>query len=89
MAEILGILPTRFNGRKSVHYQNLGFLDGHYGESYHTFEPIRQLTDWEKAEAKIEPVFMYNPRGEAAAEALSFVDDVLQQMGVNIDEQTA
>lgn len=89
MAQITGILPTRFNGKKSVHYQNLGFLDGRYGQNISVFEPIRYLTDWEKAEAKLLPVFVYKPRSEAAQEAMGFVDAVLNRVGVRADEQSA
>lgn len=89
MAQIMGILPTRFNGKKSVHYQNLGFLDGRYGQDILVFDSIRYLTDWEKAESKLLPVFVYKPRGEAAQEAMGFVDAVLDRVGVRADEQSA
>lgn len=88
-AEILGILPTRFTSVKSVHHQNLGWIQGRYGEEYPDFVPIRMLTDWEKAESKLQPVFVYNPRGRGAADAIEFAEQVLDRIGVPAHEYSA
>jgi len=85
VANVLGILPTKFAGRKSVHYQNLGFLQGKYGEQdIHIFEPIRMLTDWEKA---FEGVF---PKGSssigAALETMREQKQVVEQIAIVTDE---
>lgn len=79
VADILGILPTRFNGRKSVQHQNYGLLRGKYGEDM-VFSPMRFLTEWEKASAKQLPVNMLGYKNDAAAEAALFVDEVLQKL---------
>lgn len=77
--QILGILPTRFNGRKSVQHQNYGLLLGKYGEDK-IFSPMRFLTEWEKASAKQLPVNMLGYKNDAAAEAARFVEELLQRM---------
>lgn len=78
-APVLGILPTRFNGRKSVQHQNYGLLRGKYGEGA-VFSPMRFLTEWEKASARQLPVNLLGYKNDAAFEAQRFVDEVLQKM---------
>lgn len=80
VASILGIVPTKFNGSKKVHYQNLGWLDGRYGDKIRMFSPIRFLTDWEKAESLQVPVHMYNPRSTAASDARLLVKEILERV---------
>ncbi len=82
IAELLGIIPTRFNGNKKLHYQNLGWLYGKYGEQIPLFSSIRFLTDWEKAEALSIPIHMYKRKRGAAQEALALVSNLLERMGV-------
>lgn len=82
VASILGILPTKFNGRKSVHYQNLGWLDGRYGEIAPVFHPMRYLTDWEKAESKRMTIQQFRPRSGAASDLRIIVDEILDRVGV-------
>jgi chromosome partitioning protein len=82
VASVLGIVPTKFNGTKKVHYQNLGWIDGRYGDKIRTFTPIRFLTDWEKAEAKQMPIHMYNPRSAAATDARGLVKEILGRVEV-------
>jgi len=82
VASILGILPTKFNGRKSVHYQNLGWLDGRYSEIAPVFHPMRYLTDWEKAESKRLAIHKFSPRSSAANDLRIIVDEILDRLGV-------
>ena len=82
VAALLGIIPTRFNGNKKLHYQNLGWLGGKYGDDISMFSPIRFLTDWEKAEALSIPIHMYKRKRGAAQEALALVSDLLERIGV-------
>ena len=76
VGQILGIVPTKFNGSKKVHYQNLGWLGGKYGNES-LLSPIRFLADWEKAEAKQMPIHLYNPRSAAAADTRNLVRQIL------------
>lgn len=81
VAEILGIIPTKFDGKKSVHYQMLGWIEGRYGEAI-LFNPIRFLTDWEKAEALQKPIHVFNPRSAATLDARSLMDEISQRLGL-------
>lgn len=81
VAKILGVVPTKFDGKKKVHYQSLGWIEGKYGDEA-LFAPIKFLTDWEKAESLQIPVFMFNHRSEAAKDARRLVDMLLERVGV-------
>lgn len=80
VGQVMGIIPTKFNGSKKVHYQNLGWLGGKYGDNL-LFSPIRFLTDWEKAEALQMPIHLYNPRSAAAADTRTLVKQILAATG--------
>lgn len=73
--QMAGIIPTMFNGRESVQYQNLGYLQGTYGLGS-VLSPIRQRTAWKQANQMKSPVFLYEPRSDAAKEARRFVQEV-------------
>jgi chromosome partitioning protein len=81
IAKILGIVPTKFNGTKKVHYQNLGWIGGRYGDEI-LFPPVKFLTDWEKAESMQIPVYMYNSRSEAASDARTLIEAILGRIEV-------
>lgn len=84
-AQPLGVIPNRFNGKKSLHYQNLGWLQGRYGEQLTLFSSIRFLTAWEQAEQMGQPVHLYKRgRTGAKSEALNMADEILSciQAGV-------
>lgn len=78
-ARILGYLPTRFNGRKSVQHQNYGLLLGKFGEDA-IFSPMRFLAEWEKASAKQLPPNRLGYKNDAALEVNRFVEEVLVRM---------
>jgi chromosome partitioning protein len=80
VADILGIVPTKFSGRESVQHQNHGYLMGKYEEL--VLPPIRRLTDFEKSSQMRTPVFLYEPSGNAAKDAIQFVEEVMQRLGV-------
>lgn len=75
VGSVAGIAPTMFNGRESVQYQNLGYLQGTYGRDT-VLTPVRQRTAWKQANQMKSPVFLYEPRSEAAKEARRFVEEV-------------
>lgn len=79
VGQVLGILPTRFNGKKSVQHQNYGLLQGKYGTEF-IFSPIRFLTEWEKASARQVPVTMLGYSNDAAKEAKVFTGEVLDRI---------
>lgn len=81
IAAVLGILPTRFDGSKSIQHQNYGLLKGKYGEDM-VFSPVRFLTAWEKASAKQVPINMLGYKSEAATEAKRMVDEILEKMEI-------
>lgn len=81
IAEILGIIPTKFDGKKSVHYQMLGWIEGRYGDNI-LFSPIRFLTDWEKAEAMQVPVHMFNHRSPATQDAMRLMSELSERLGL-------
>jgi chromosome partitioning protein len=81
VGQVLGIVPTKFNGTKKVHYQNLGWIAGRYGDEI-LFPAVKFLTDWEKAESLQVPVYMYNPRSEAASDARGLVEAILSRIEV-------
>jgi chromosome partitioning protein len=78
-AEMLGIIPNMFNGREVVQYENLGWLKGTYGREM-VFDPIRLRTAWKQAAQMITPVFHYEPRSDAAVEALHFVEQLMKRI---------
>jgi chromosome partitioning protein len=77
VGRVLGIIPTKFNGTKSVHHQNYGWLAGKYSDQM-IFPAIRFLTDWEKAEAKRMPIHLYSPRSAATADTRVLVNHMLE-----------
>jgi len=79
VAPVLGILPTRFDGTKSIQHQNYGLLLGRYGEDM-VFSPMKFLTAWEKASAKQVPINRLGRKSDAADEAVKMVDEVLEKM---------
>jgi chromosome partitioning protein len=80
VAEILGILPTKFNGSKLVHHQSYGWLQGKYGFEA-ILSPMRFLADWEKAESKQMPVHIYGPRSAASADTRALVQQIIAAAG--------
>lgn len=80
VGQFLGIVPTMFNGRESVQYQNLGWLQGSYGRSA-VLSPIRQRTAWKQANQMRQPVFLYERKSEAAREAERFIEEVISRLG--------
>jgi chromosome partitioning protein len=82
MAKLLGIIPTKFNGTKSVHHTMYGWLSGKYGDEL-LLPPVRFLTDWEKAEAKQMPIHIYSPRSAATADTRALVNHLLAMMENN------
>lgn len=83
-ADILGIIPSKFNGRESVQHQNLGYLRGKYGDDL-VFSPVRRLTAWEQASQLRMPVTLHDSRSQAAKDALRLADEVLAKLEVNIN----
>jgi chromosome partitioning protein len=78
VAKLLGILPTKFNGREAVQHQNHGYLMGKYEGK--VFKPIRRLADWEKASQLRQPINMLGFKTAAADEADVFVDEILKRV---------
>lgn len=75
VGSLTGIALTMFNGRESVQYQNYGYLQGLYGRDT-VLSPIRQRTAWKQANQMKSPVFLLEPRSDAAREARRFVEEV-------------
>lgn len=48
-AQVLGIVPNRFDAREAGSRVSVGFLQGKYGDKYQVFEIIRNLAVWGKA----------------------------------------
>ena len=78
-AKPLGVIPSKFNGRKTVQHQNLGYMRGKLGSEM-ILDPIRFLTDWEKASQRRLPVTVYASRSGAAKDARAFVNSVLNRV---------
>ncbi len=78
VAEILGILPTKFYGREIVQYENLGYLKGRYEGMVLPY--MRRLSDWEKAAQVGEMLFTFAPNGDAMKDAKRVVDDILKRL---------
>ena len=79
VAEMMGIVPSKFSGRESVHSENYGWLKGKYGNEM-VFTPIRRRTDWEKASQMRMPIFVLEPSSKASNEAQRFVDELLSRV---------
>jgi chromosome partitioning protein len=80
IAELLGILPTKFYGREIVQYENLGYLKGRYEGLVLPY--LRRLSDWEKAAQVGEMLFTFAPNGDAMKDAKRVVDDILKRLEV-------
>lgn len=83
IADVLGIVPTKFSARESVQNQNYGYLMGKYDKL--VMRPVRRLTDFEKASQMRMPIYLYNASGNAARDALQFVNDVLDRLGEKVN----
>lgn len=83
LAQMMGILPTKFNGREAVQHQNRGFLMGKYEGK--VFSPIRRLADWEKASQLSTMINMLGFKTRAADEAEAFVDEIFERLGAEAD----
>lgn len=87
VGQIMGILPTFYDGRRVLQRQNYdklltdANLRNHYGE-LHIFSPVKFLDAWEKANALRTPITRLPFEKGAAKEAVRFVNEVLQRMGV-------
>lgn len=62
-ADILGILPNKFDAREDVQKYNVGFLSGQYHKTHHTFKPVRDLTIWRKAAQYKESIYRLQVTG--------------------------
>lgn len=71
-----GIVPNMFNGHELVQYQNLGWLQGSFGNES-VLEPIRLRTAWKQAMQKHMSIFSFAPRTDASKEARVFVEQVM------------
>ena len=49
VAQVLGILPNRFNTSVIVDRANIGLLEGRHGDEYRIFDFIREGAAWKKA----------------------------------------
>lgn len=78
VAEVLGILPTKFNGREAVQHENHGYLRGKYEGKL--FTPIKRLADWEKASQLRCPINMLGFKSSAADQAAQFVEETLARL---------
>lgn len=87
VGQIMGILPTFYNGRRVLQKQNYEKLKTdmalrkRYGELY-VFSPLKFLTAWEEASQLRTPITRLPYENEAAKEADRFVQEVLQRMEV-------
>lgn len=79
VATMGGIVPNMFNGHELVQYQNLGWLQGSYGNEM-VLEPIRLRTAWKQAMQKHTSIFSFAPRTEASKEARVFVEQVMERV---------
>lgn len=87
VGQIMGILPTFYDKRRVLQKQNYEHLmtdtalRKRYGE-LHVFSPVKPLDAWEKASALRTPITRLPFENDAAKEAIRFVNEVLQRMGV-------
>lgn len=49
VAEVLGIIPNRFDSKENVQTANVGYVRGRYDRDYPIFDPISDLTVWNQA----------------------------------------
>jgi chromosome partitioning protein len=78
VARFAGIIPNMFNGHELVQYQNLGWMQGSFGNDL-VLEPIRLRTAWKQAMQKRTPIFKFAPRTDAAKEAQVFFEQVMER----------
>jgi chromosome partitioning protein len=81
VAELIGIVPTKFYGREVVQHQNLGFLRGKLGDDL-VMTPIRRLSDWSKASQVGEPIYVFAPNTSAARDGIRFVEEVKKRLNI-------
>lgn len=79
VAALGGLIPNMFNGHELVQYQNLGWLQGSFGNDL-VLEPIRLRTAWKQAMQKRTAIFNFAPRTDAAKEARVFVAQVMERI---------
>ena len=79
VAELLGVVPTKFYGREVVQHQNLGFIRGKLGDDL-VMTPVRRLSDWSKASQVGEQIYLFAPNTAASRDALRFVEEVKKRL---------
>lgn len=80
VANVLGIVPSKFNGREAVQHQNHGVLMGKYDGL--VMSPIKRLAGWEQASQLRIPINMLPVKSPASAEASRFVNEILERLEV-------
>lgn len=63
VAQILGIVPNRFDKSQSVHKVNVGYIRGRYDRQYHIFDPITDLAVWVQAAQVRESIYRFAHTG--------------------------
>lgn len=79
VAEMLGIIPTKYYEREKVQWQLWGWLQGRFGDEK-VFDPITRRTVWTKAEASARPIHAYDPSSPAAREIDNLVTKILERI---------
>jgi chromosome partitioning protein len=69
-----GIIPTRYRAATIEHSENLKSLQQKFGDL--VWEPITERIAWAEASTYQVPVFVHDPRCDAAAQAWALVDRV-------------
>lgn len=54
---VMGIVPTQFDARQTVHQVNHGFLLKHYADKYTVFKPVRDMAIWRESAQNRQSIY--------------------------------
>lgn len=91
VADIIGIIPNRFQAREDVQQANLNILHRDYDGQFKVFDVVRDLTAWRQASQKRVSIYAFEPSTSygrqqvrrAARELDPVLNDVLAIAGVS------